>query len=280
MNVNDPVNVNDPNSKYGIGQERSTVDTSAVKSNLNTVASSSSRDALSFFNYHEFLVNDYSLILGSRSSLLSSSTSPVDAQTTKHRTKAIVINHFPNNHVATSSATYKSTRVIRIPREFHSHELGYMIPQFSTYWPGQEPAALLDQSQDPYEFQPVGEFDDHSLFGATSITPLEAGLITPQEFNTIITKINHLLLQAFNPFSLANLLENFLDLITGTFYSRIFSRYVLRNYSQRKLLELETYLDVDVNQNLFNASDRDIKFISPRRCGYLSVCIPPFFCVS
>lgn len=250
-------NVNDPNLKYDAQKENS----------LNeSQVSDSNNEPLSFFNYHEFLINDYEFYDPSHSSK-TSSTSPLN--TTSSTKKSIVISHFPNNYAPISSPTYNTTRIIRIPRAYDTHSLSYLIPQFSTYKPGMEPAALIDN--DEKQFRAIGEFDNHNLFGPTSLTPLVPNLISEQELKQIIETTNSYLVEAFNPYSFVNFLENTLDILTGTLYSKLFNRFILTNQSRQKLLDLETYIEIEVNENTFNKNNRDIRVISPRKSDYLSV---------
>lgn len=225
---------NNPNSKYGQFPEAAT------------------DEQLLFFNYHEFLVNKYSD---------GQSEVPV------HHKQALVISHFPNNYVPTESVAYRQTRIVRIPRDYAAKELSYMIPQFSSYLPGTEPASL---KQAENEFTVVGKYD-YSAFGSSSCPPLIPKYLSEAEYKQIIGDINEYLLEAFSPYNWKVALENFLDVATGTLYSKLFNRFIVGNTSQTKLQQLETFVQEEINQRLLK--NRDIRVISPRRSGYLSVSI-------
>lgn len=200
-----------------------------------------------FFNYHEYLITDYKLKEG----------------------LSLIGNHFPNNYVSNESEIYHRTRIIRIPRVYESNKYSDIIPQFSSYCPGDEPAALKsDQIQ---SYTPAGEFENNH-FGSTSATPLSPRLISKEDFEEIINMVNKLLFEAFNPHSISNFFDNSLDLLTGGMYSKIFCKLIIENYSKRKLYELEKYIDNDINPKLMQINPL-FKVISPRDNGYLSVSI-------
>jgi len=211
-------------------------------------------EPLLFFNYHEFLTEDYQLHPSCR--YIS-------------KAKSIVVNHFPNNHVPVDSATYNETRIVRIPRIFSTTKLSDLIPQFSDYTPGSEPAAINDQ--DGLTFKTTGIYDNNS-FGVTSVTPLVPGYMTDEEFHAIIHKINQYLQEAFDPYNIWNLIDSILDLISANFYTKIINNFFVDTYSKRKLLELESYIDHEVNSKML-ANRPGLKILSPRKSGYLSVCI-------
>ncbi|CAG88072.2 DEHA2E12122p [Debaryomyces hansenii CBS767] len=211
-------------------------------------------EPLLFFNYHEFLTENYNVHPSCR-----------------HNSKArsIVVNHFPNNHVPIDSSMYSDTRIVRIPRIFNTIQLSDIIPQFSNYTPGTEPAAINDQQG--FTFKPVGIYDNNS-FGETSVTPLVPGYMTEEEFHTIIDNINKYLHEAFSPYNVWNLFDSILDLLSANFYNKIVNNFLVDTYSKRKLLELEMYIENDINLGMF-ASRPGLKILSPRKSGYLSVCI-------
>lgn len=205
-------------------------------------------EALSFFDYNEFLVDDYKPI-----------QKPKDQESV-----SIVITHFPNNHVPISSRDYSTTRVVRIPRIYHTVFLSDIIPQFSLYYPGTEPAALGKDS----DFQAVGIYDSN-IFGITSRPPEIQTELSESEYKKIITKVNEYLFRAFDPYGVWNCLESFLDLATANLYDRIIHGLFYSSFTARKLNELEKYL-MDVNQDLVRR-DSSIRFLSPKRTGYISV---------
>lgn len=225
---------NNPNSKYGKYPE--------------TEAAS---EPLQFFNYHEYLVNEYA---DSQSNVAS------------HHKQALVVTHFPNNYVPFDSSTYRLTRIVRIPRAYETTELSYLVPQFSTYLPGNEPASLKEAED---KFIAAGEYDNN-IFGTTSYPPLIPQHLSEEEYKMIVKEVNQYLYEAFSPFKWRVFAENFLDVVTGTLYTKFFNRFIAENRSQAKLHELETFVSEEINGKLFK--DKEIRLISPRRSGYLSVC--------
>lgn len=199
---------------------------------------------LEFFNYHEFLVSDYI---------------PVQLSV-QNKGTSIDVCHFPNNYVPRYSKTFESTRIVRIPRVFDTVDLPDLIPQFSTYRPGNEPAAISNGDQ---AFVCTGKYEDN-YFGVTSVTPLVPDLLSADELLETVTKINEFLQLAFNPYSLASLFDGILFAISGGLLDQLY-----RTYSKRKLLELEHFVEHEINDNLWK--HKSIKMISPRRSAYLSV---------
>lgn len=232
--------MNDSNAKHALEQP-----------DIENPENETENEPLLFFNYHEFLTTNYEVF-----------------PSIKHLVngKAIVVNHFPNNHVPIDSSTYTSTRIIRIPRAFDAVKLSDIIPQFSRHIPGREPASLKG-NQDM--FRPIGTYD-RNVFGETSLTPLIPSFMTEQEYLCIIDQVNKYLYQAFNPYNPWNFMDNLLDLFSANIYNKILGIFISETYSKRKLAQLERYIDKEINEIMF--SDRpDLKVISPRRCGYLSV---------
>ncbi|EGW31959.1 uncharacterized protein SPAPADRAFT_71503 [Spathaspora passalidarum NRRL Y-27907] len=198
--------------------------------------STSEPNDLSFFNYHEFLVpqSKYSL----------------------------VINHYPNNYASSNSTTQLNTRIIRIPRCYETTEFSDLIPSFSLYYPGKEPGAITQEHLD------VQGTYDGNIFGITSDFRLE---INSNELQEIVRQVNQYLYNAFYPYSIPTLFENVLDLITGGMFSQLSNLVGVRSHTKRTLLQLEQYI-TDVNSK-FKEREIDVVIISPRKSGYLSVCI-------
>ncbi|KAG8202634.1 ERF4 [Candida africana] len=191
---------------------------------------------LVFFNYHEYLVPG------------SDDTS-------------LVINHFPNIHTDLSSSTFKETRIIRIPRVYHTVQFPDLIPQFSCYYPGSEPGAItLTQLMS-------GSFDDNSFNESSSIPSLES-IILRSEFENIVSLVNESLAVAFNPMSKRMLLENLLDLLSGGLFLSLLNFLGIYSFTKRKVMELESQID-SINQ-INEKKGVDFKIISPRVTGYLS----------
>lgn len=210
---------------------------------LNTKNETSSSDGLQFFNYHEYIIRNY------------------DKLQQDTNGKAIVINHFINNHAPVDSARYKTTRIVRVPRTFHTLELSDIIPQFSNIFPGKEAAAL--HGDETAGFHPIGNYD-HNLFGECSITPLVPDKLPYTQFQDIVNTVNDYLYQAFNPYGFVNSIESVLDILSGTLYSNIVNKFMFQNNCNRKLTELDNYL--------YNVSEKykSIRFISPKRTGFMS----------
>lgn len=205
----------------------------------STVNPDQSSQELVFFNYHEYLVPG------------SDDTS-------------LVINHFPNIHTDLSSSTFKETRIIRIPRVYHTVQFPDLIPQFSCYYPGSEPGAItLTQLMS-------GSFDDNSFNESSSIPSLE-NIILRSEFENIVSLVNESLAVAFNPMSKRMLLKNLLDLLSGGLFLSLLNFLGIYSFTKRKLMELESQID-SINQ-INEKKGVDFKIISPRVTGYLSVCM-------
>lgn len=191
---------------------------------------------LEFFNYHEFLAHDYEA---------------------PKRSGPVVVNHFPNPHVPKELLLYSSTRVIRIPRIFDSNPLSYSVPQFSTYTPGAEPAAIV--ATGVYDFDPVGKLDD-TVFGVTSVTPLVPSYLSSEELREIVNTVNEFLEKAFS----ASWAENIIDILSATLYSKLFP-----TQCQRVLKVLDEYLG-DVNARLAKVHP-DLRVFSPAECAFLTL---------
>jgi len=197
-------------------------------------------DQLEFFNYHEFLVE-------------TSGTSP-----------SLVVNHFPNNYCAQDSLCFATTRIVRVPRCYTSSSLSDIIPQFSNFVPGTETAALSNSNVST--FTVAGSFDGN-IFGITSLTPLVPALLSPHQFQDIVNSVNDHLYRAFNPYSYQVVIENTLQVLSGGLFSSLWNRYISESYSKRELLQLERYIE-SLNDTL---AAKDVKIISPRLSGYLSL---------
>lgn len=234
--------LNNPQSKY------------AQSANV-PVADEPPQQELLFFNYHEYLVADY------KSSL---------TRTSGTSETSLVINHFPNVYAAPDSATYHNTRIVRIPRIYDTLKHPDLIPQFSVYVPGTEPAAITSQG---LSFDPVGTFSG-ARFGTTSATPLVPTVVGTEQFITIVNTVNHYIYDALDPFNFYNFLENVLEFLSAGAYSRIYNKFVSVSYSKNKLHQLEEYVE-EVNSTILKHTL--CKIISPRKSGYLSVSQPTLF---
>lgn len=209
------------------------------------------QDKLLFFNYHEYMVNNYT-----------------DLRTGFHdiHDQAIVITHFPNYSVPEDSELNKETRIVRIPRIFGVK--GIVYPEYSTLLPGNEAAAIQEsiggesnENDDLIkEFIPKGIYEGQ-LFGTTSISPLSK-YFDEDEFTELMTMINSKIRNCYSSYHFWNILEFLLDMLTFWLLSDIF-----KFQSKRLLDELEQFI-VETNKDL---EPRGVKIISPRRTAYLSI---------
>ncbi|CCE86999.1 Piso0_005525 [Millerozyma farinosa CBS 7064] len=215
---------------------------------------------LLFFNYHEFTVDDYNRM-------------KYESET---EGKALVVTHFPNNDTTRWSDEYANTRIVRVPRIFNTSDESDIVPQFSSYILGNEPAAFTEKGKAPAtKFSPIGVYQGE-MFGSSSRTPLVPGLISEDCFLEIIANVNRYLKDAFNPYSFWNFKDNVLDMFSGTLYSKVFCAFIRESHCKRKLDDLERYVSQEVNLKLLKDAP-GVKVISPRRTGYLSVCITCFY---
>ncbi|KAI5957822.1 ERF4 [Candida theae] len=197
---------------------------------------------LEFFNYHEFLIPNQ-----------DSSQA------------ALVINHFPNFFADKSSSTFHKTRIARIPRCYDTVTFSDLIPQFSTIYPGQEEGAIKTNGAGNV----ATGFYDGGKFGTTSeVVGLES-VLPKEDLLSIITQVNSILYDAFYPFCVIILIENVLDIVTGGLFIQLLNFFSAHTHTKRKVLELERFVE-DVNSKW---RSRDLEIISPRKTGYLSICI-------
>lgn len=200
-----------------------------------------------FFNYHEFAENYYADL-----------DAPQDLK--EHDEEhGLCITHFPNVYVPGNSPEFQTTRIVRVPRRFEST---LDCPVMSTLLPGVEPGAISGD----INFQPHGYFDDDcQLFGYSSVSPL-SGLLRQEKFEEVVSTINNYLQSAFYIYSWFNLMDFFLEVVSLGLW-RLVSKHIIKH----PLLYLEDYVD-QVNESE-EFKERGVKIISPRRSGYLSVCV-------
>lgn len=221
------------------------------------------QEPLSFFNYHEYLIDSYDSFndnIGTQEHSGSKSSSLPSNQAV-----SIVINHFPNPYTTKDSALYHTTRIVRIPRTFDTHDKLYLVPQFSMYTPGKEPAAIENND---YGSEAVGIYDG-SVFGVTSATALVPVYLSAEELRDVVGTINKLSLEATVP-SFASTLENVLDFFSGTLYSRIFGGRSQGTYTKRKIAQLEEYVD-RINRDFLQKRHGLLCVISPVKSAFLSL---------
>lgn len=200
-----------------------------------------------FFNYHEFAENFYAEV-----------ESPHDPK--EHDgDHNICVTHFPNVFVPKDSAEFHSTRIVRIPRRF---DVTLNAPYFSNCLPGWEPAAL-NSEEEGKTFQARGIYDNDQLYGYSSVSPL-SWYLSQSEFAKIVTPINEILGRSYGIYTWHNIVNLVLDVLTiGCWY--VISRHFFDDPTQ----QLERYIS-QVN-NSPALKNHNIKIISPRRSGYLSV---------
>lgn len=142
-----------------------------------------------------------------------------------------------NPHVPLSSPLYQTTRIIRIQRDWMME--GDLAPTFSNTYP-----EILD---------PAG--------------------VSEQEFRTIVDKVNSELVPAFSPWSVRNILDGVLGLLTGWIWDDMGLTGV-----KKRLQNVEKHLE-DWNQQMQARSKEGPgmapKIVSLRRTGYMNVSFPP-----
>ncbi|SGZ54905.1 CIC11C00000001727 [Sungouiella intermedia] len=224
---------------------------------------------LSYFNYHEYLVQRYAPTKDSPDSQASPHSQQSDQNSSLSTNvapqTALVVNHFPNPYTPRHSDLYKKTRVVRIPRQYDSVEFLYMVPQYSTFVPGDEPAAIKGERN---EFVTCGKYDS-SIFGATSATPLVPNWISEEEFVEIVKDVNSRLEEAWSPQQTLTWLDNVMDFLTATLYLRLFTTNVRDTFLKRKMEDLERYVG-EVNQRLKQRNEK-LALISPVKSAFLSL---------
>ncbi|CAK9439785.1 uncharacterized protein LODBEIA_P38850 [Lodderomyces beijingensis] len=196
---------------------------------------------LVFFNYHEYLVSQS-----------GGSESPV-----------VVVNHFPNHYKDQSSVSFKHTRVVRIPR-CYDIQCSDLIPQFSIFYPGQEPGAIKSEESNSV----TATFDQHE-FGVTSEILQLRQRISEQDLLKLVTTINFKLQLAFNPFSVWTLCENICNVLTGGLFLSLTNFCHLYTYSRRQVTKLEAFIRHQNEQ--FQKDGVDLVITSPRKTAYLSL---------
>jgi hypothetical protein len=141
--------------------------------------------------------------------------------------------HF-NPHVALDSPEFTSTRIIRIKRDWMLQ--GDLAPTFSNLYP-----EILD---------PAG--------------------LPEQEFRRIIDKLNSELVPIFNPYSLRNVLDGVLGVVTGW----LWDDFGLTSTKSR-LNKLERWIEEwnDQTRRIATSGDGAVapKLISLRQTGYMTV---------
>jgi len=141
-----------------------------------------------------------------------------------------------NPHVPVDSPEYVSTRIIRVRRDWLLE--GDLAPTFSNIYP-----EILD---------PAG--------------------LSEQEFRRVIEKLNGELVPIFNPYSVRNVLDGVLGLVTGWLWDDLgFTG------AKSKLAKLENWIEQwNAEMEKTTGSEEGAmppKLISLRKTGYMSVCV-------
>lgn len=173
-----------------------------------------------------------------------------------------MVNHFPNVHVPTGSELYETTRIVRIPRTYHTTDYSYMVPQFSVYTPGEEPAAVLGEPT-------LGEFDGN-VFGTTSKPPLVPLLLSAKELEEIVRTVNGMLEEAFSMDSKWTWMDNVLEFLSGTVYSRVWGRFFRELFTKRKMEEVDMYIE-KVNGEFLGRRDGLLRVVPLGESGLMSL---------
>ncbi|SCV05149.1 LANO_0H01134g1_1 [Lachancea nothofagi CBS 11611] len=221
----------------------------SLESKKDNLEVSDSKKAL-FFNYHEFCVTSYSEL---GTSLVCDHSDD----------EALCITHFPNVYVPIESVSFKETRLVRIPRRFESY---VDIPNFSTQLPGKEPAALVKHTTNG-KFVAKGIYQGQA-FGMASVSPL-SDYLSDSEFKKIIETINEYLYNGFHHASRMDSVNAVLDTLTFQIWNSLLIRA-----TKSPLLELEEYVQALNKSAAFQ--DKNLRLISPKRSGFLSVCYQKF----
>lgn len=210
---------------------------------------------LVFFNYHEYLVEDYEPVSGpcARDHAARSPEPP-----------ALVINHFPNPYITRDSELFSKTRIVRIPRIFDTCDDLYLVPQFSPYYPGKEPGAIVSASETLLEGRYMGQY-----FGFESRSPLLQWL-KEVELSDIISTINKLLLDAYSPENKLGALENALDFFTATLYSGLYLNLVHMSRQERLVAEVDKYIDL-VNREVLSKKHHLLMLVPVTTSAMLSL---------
>ena len=131
-----------------------------------------------------------------------------------------------NSHVPLNSPEYESTRIIRIRRDWMVR--GDLAPTYSNLYP-----EILDPS------------------------------LPEHEFRTIIHHINKTLVEAFDPYSMRNILDGFIGLVTGWLWEDFGLTGI-----KGKLKRLEQWIE---DWNHRNGEREGVKVIPLRRTGYMNL---------
>lgn len=203
---------------------------------------------LVYFNYHEFVAPGTPVFLFQES------------QKEEPTSVNLVVNHFPNPYVPENSPLYHRTRIVRIPRAYDIGPSLELIPLFSLYAPGKEPAALEESEDSSY-----GCIDGY-IYGTSSMTQLVPQWLSESELHNIVADLNSKISVMFPPSSWKSALINALDFLSGSLLTTIMPN-VFGNLDLEK--DIENYVE-SINQKL-RLRHSDLRLISPRENAMLSL---------
>lgn len=197
-------------------------------------------DDIKFYNYHEYEI----------------------VSTQNRRNKRVLLTDFPNSYVEEDSIAFRKTRLIRIPRAYHKicsdsavfvnskFDKSAAIPRFSEYFPGTEPGAMESIEND--------HLGSHILSSKSNLRHF----LNEQEYFELISNINRLVYQVFNPWRPYNIFYNICGMLTGWL-----SEFILRRPDSTALEELSYFIE----QTNLKYSAKGIRVMNPFECGFLSV---------
>lgn len=232
----------------------------------STKYANATQEPLTYFNYHEYLTDKYTPAHNpTKTKHRLDDASSISSHQSKQKV-SLVINHFPNPYTTKGSALYHTTRIVRIPRIFDTVEHLYMVPQFSTWAPGAEPAAIHYGKENG--FVSLASYDG-TVFGPTSVTPLVPGYLSANELREIVDRLNEFLLQAMSP-NKTTTFENIVEFFTGTLYSRIFAGKAGATHLKKGIARMEEYVE-QLNRNFLSKRHELLRLISPVDSAFLSL---------
>ncbi|MCJ1257942.1 hypothetical protein MMC24_005770 [Lignoscripta atroalba] len=139
----------------------------------------------------------------------------------------------PNPHVPLSSPLYKSTRIVRIRRDWTI--CGDLAPTFTNTYP---------EILSPW--------------------------VSEQDFRILITKVNEILIRTFDPWSTRNWLDGLLGLLTGWFWDDLGLTGVKKGVREVEGV-VEGWNKERVDEGIDGDDEGEFKVISLRRTGFMSL---------
>ncbi|KAL6951003.1 hypothetical protein ACO0QE_000289 [Hanseniaspora vineae] len=215
----------------------------------NTTSSSSSErkdndvTLAVLFNYHEYTVDEYSDEIGGVPYKHVSDQQDGTGSTYSH---VLCINHFP-------SYKTENKRIVRIPRVSD-----YPIV-FSTFIPGTEPSAVTTD----FKFVKRSVYNGQ-WYNDSSTSPLSL-YMSPEDFKTIIQRINALSVAATQGHGFLNFIMTFIDCVTFGIWTLLLTQF---NYHPYKSIDAFV---AKLNSENKTFVDNGITLISPTENGFLSL---------